>query len=89
MIAGLERIDRLDAGMALLAAREPRSVPLRSRSALLYTLSQYWLGQNQPTRARRALEQIATWRASPWHAGQARHQLRRMDHNPDLTPDQL
>ena len=47
------------------------------------------LGQNQRTRARRALEQIATWRASPWHAGQVRHQLWRMDQNPDLTPDQL
>ena len=80
---------RLDEGMALLAALEPRVIPLRSRSALLYTLSQYWLGQNQRTRARRALEQIATWRASPWHAGQARHQLWRMDQNPDLTPDQL
>ena len=81
--------DRLDEGMALLAEIEPRIGPLRSRSALLYTLSQYWLGQNQHTRARRALEQIATWRASPWHAGQARHQLWRMDQTPSLTPDQL
>jgi len=79
--------DRLDEGMALLAAIEPHVVPLRSRSALLYILSQYWLGQNQRPRARRALKQITTWQASLWHADQARYQLWRMDQNQDLIPN--
>lgn len=81
--------DRLDEGMALLATLEPQIVPLKSRSALLYTLAQYWLGRNQHTAAHRAFTQIITWRASLWHVGQARRQLWKMDRDQDQDLDQL
>ena len=70
--------DRLDEGMDRLAAIEPQVMPLKSRSALLHTLGQYWLGRGQQSKARRAFTQIAIWRASPWHVVQAKRQLWQM-----------
>ena len=81
--------DRLDEGMALLAAIEPQVTPLKSRSALLYTLGQYWLGLEQLAAARHAFTQIVIWHASPWHSGQARRLLRRMDRDQELELDRL
>ena len=71
--------DRLDEGMDRLAAIEPQVIPLKSRSALLHTLGQYWLGRGQQSKARRAFTQIAIWRASPWHVVQAKRQLWQMN----------
>ena len=71
--------DRLDEGMDRLAAIEPQVMPLKSRSALLHTLGQYWLGRGQQSKARRAFTQIAIWRASPWHVVQAKRQLWQMN----------
>ena len=70
---------RLDEGMALLAAIESQVTPLKSRSALLYTLGQYWLSSEEQGRAHRAFTQIVAWRASPWHVHQARRYLPQMD----------
>ena len=70
---------RLDEGMALLAAIESQVTPLKSRSALLYSLGQYWLSSEEQTRAHRAFTQIVAWRASPWHVHQASRYLRQMD----------
>lgn len=82
--------DRLDEGMALLATIEPQVVPLKSRSALLHTLGQYWLGLDRRDKARHAFAQIVAWRASLWHVGQAQRQLWMMDKKEkELLLDQL
>ena len=81
--------DRIDEGMQRLAAIEAQVTPLKSRSALLHTLGQYWLGRDQRTKARRAFTQIATWRASPWHVGQARRHLWQMNRDEEAELDRL
>ena len=60
-------------------AIEPQVIPLKSGSALLHTLGQYWLGCGQQSKARRAFTQIAIWRVSPWHGVQATRQLWQMN----------
>ncbi|MEE2874668.1 MAG: hypothetical protein VX893_17365 [Candidatus Latescibacterota bacterium] len=62
-----------------IAAIEPQVIPLKSGSALLHTLGQYWLGCGQQSKARRAFTQIAIWRVSPWHGVQATRQLWQMN----------
>jgi len=79
--------DRLEEGMALLEEREPGIVPLKSRSAVLYTLGAYWRSQGELIRAGRSFAWIARWRASPWHAAQAVYQLRMMEEDLDIAPD--
>ena len=81
--------DRLDEGMDRLAAIERQFIPLKSRSALLYTLGQYWLGRGQQSKDGRAFTQITIWRASPWHVAQARRDLSQMNQDRALELDRL
>ena len=79
--------DQWEEGMALLEEREPGIVPLKSRSAVLYTLGAYWHSHGEPARSSRAFAQIARWNASPWHTAQALDQLRKMEEGLDIPPD--
>ena len=62
---------RLQEAIALLDERERRVIPLKSRSALLFALAEYWRGAGEQRKARQAFARIALWRASPWHVQQS------------------
>jgi len=79
---------RLEEGMALLAELEPRVVPLKSRSSLLFILADYWQSEGEAVRVRRAYEQIIAWRASLWHVQQATYRLHLMDQKAQQRPDE-
>ncbi len=53
--------------LTILEDLSARVVPLKSRSVLLYTLAENWVGLGKDQRARPVLEEIVRWRASPWH----------------------
>ena len=57
--------------MTILEDQSARVLPPKSRSVLLYTLAEHWVGLSQDHRARPVLEEIVRWRASPWYARRA------------------
>jgi hypothetical protein len=75
MVPGLRkayvRQDGFSELMTVLEELSARVLPLKSRSVLLYTLAEHWVGLSQDHRARPVLEKIVRWRASPWYARRA------------------
>ncbi len=67
LISAFYKEDRGEEGFALLAELEQRIVPLRSRSALLHSLSKYWHQQGDDSKALRGFEQVVSWNVSPRH----------------------
>jgi hypothetical protein len=58
----------------ILGDLSARVLPLKSRSVLLYTLAEHWVGLGEDERAQPVLEEVARWRASPWYARRS-HEL--------------
>ena len=64
--------DRSEEVLALLEELVQKVVPLKSRSALLFTLAREWMGKDETEKARQGFEQIIEWNGSEWHVEQAK-----------------
>ena len=53
--------DRTEEGVALLEELAHKVVPLRSRSALLFTLARHWMLEGQLAKSRAGFQQIVEW----------------------------
>jgi hypothetical protein len=73
------RGDRFHRMLDTLEDAATRVQPLKSRSVLLFTLAEYWVGVGRFDRARPVLQDVVRWRASPWHARRAWELLREID----------
>lgn len=72
------RHDRFHDMIDLLEEASTRVVPLKSRSVVLFTLAEYWVGIDEDGRALPVLQDIVNWRASPWHVRRAWELVRQM-----------
>ena len=77
--------DRKEEGLALLRDLAERVVPLRSRTALLFELSELLMERGESTEAREGFDRIIEWNASEQHVIGARGYIHELDH---LNPGQ-
>lgn len=74
-----EHDDRHEELIYLLQELIQNVVPLKSRSALLFTLSDIWEDEEETAHARQGFEQIIKWNASEWHVEAAQGRIYEFD----------
>lgn len=74
-----EHDDREEEAISLLEEFVHKVIPLKSKSALLCTLADFWEKQGEKKKARQGFEQIIQWDASEWHIEHAQGHLYELD----------
>ena len=72
--------DREEEGLALLQDLSERVIPPRSRTALLFGLSQHLVDRGEPAKAREGFDRIIEWNASEQHVIDAQGYVHELDH---------